>query len=204
MIKVLLLLLLGNFSLNLLAGTEPPSAATGAKPERDIFRYHSFGIESGFLCQVGHFTDIDYRLVPTQLAWRSPRMFGWDLESAGSISVRNRAALLGTWVAEGPEHHYFGFMFSPSLEYWNAAQTFSLYLGSGGGMGWIDSQAVPSGQGQDFTLNWFGHFGLERVLTETLSLRAGAMFQHMSNGGATRPNPGIDAVGFTLGLSWRL
>jgi len=41
------------------------------------------------------------------------------------------------------------------------------------------------------------------VLTDTVSLRAGAMFQHMSNGGATDPNPGIDALGFTIGCSWR-
>ena len=33
-------------------------------------------------------------------------------------------------------------------------------------------------------------------------LNAGIMYQHMSNGGMTKPNPGIDALGFTLGYSW--
>jgi hypothetical protein len=28
------------------------------------------------------------------------------------------------------------------------------------------------------------------------------MYQHMSNEGQTKPNPGIDALGFTLGYSW--
>ena len=28
------------------------------------------------------------------------------------------------------------------------------------------------------------------------------MFQHMSNGGQTKPNPGIDALGFTPGCGW--
>jgi hypothetical protein len=67
----------------------------------------------------------------------------------------------------------------------------------------VDSQGVPGGQGQDFTLNWFAHLGVQQVLTDRMSLRAGAMFQHMSNGGATDPNPGIDAIGFTLGISRR-
>jgi lipid A 3-O-deacylase len=33
-------------------------------------------------------------------------------------------------------------------------------------------------------------------------MRVGVMFQHISNGGATDPNPGINALGFTVGLSW--
>jgi long-subunit fatty acid transport protein len=78
-----------------------------------------------------------------------------------------------------------------------------VYAGAGGGFGLIDSQGVEGGQGQDFTLNWFGHLGLQRVINDSLTLRVGTMFQHMSNGGATSPNPGIDAVGFTVGASWK-
>jgi hypothetical protein len=61
---------------------------------------------------------------------------------------------------------------------------------------------VPGGQGQDFTLNWFAQLGLRRELTENLSLLGGAYFLHHSNGGQTSPNPGIDALGFTVGLGW--
>jgi lipid A 3-O-deacylase len=178
-------------------------AVCAIEPERMDSR-QDWSVESGLLVQAGHFTPIDYRLVPTQLAWRSRRMFGWDLEGGATLGVRNRLALLATWVAEGPEHQYLGMMASPSLEYWNASQSLGFYLGAGGGVGWIDSQGVLGGQGQDFTLNWFGHFGVEFKLTRDVNLRAGAMFQHMSNGGATEPNPGIDAVGMTVGLSWRL
>jgi lipid A 3-O-deacylase len=169
-----------------------------------IDRDWSFGVETGYLTQVGQSTDIDYRLVPTQLAFRSPRMFGKDFADGSRLSVRNRLALLGTWIAEGPESQYLGFMASPSLEYWNSAQTFAIFAGSGGGVGWIDSQGVPGGQGQDFTLNWFAQAGVQVVLTPQMSLTAAAMFQHMSNGGATDPNPGIDAVGISVGLTWRL
>ncbi len=171
--------------------------------ERPIYRHNAFDIESGMLWEVGHYTSIDYRLVPTEFVWRTPRWFGYNFDSGATISLRNRFALIGTWVAKGPEHQYIGFSASPSIEYWNKDCTWSVYAGSGGGAGVIDSQGVEGGQGQDFTLNWFAQLGVEHVLTNTLSIRAGGMFQHMSNGGATSPNPGIDAIGFTLGASWK-
>jgi hypothetical protein len=31
----------------------------------------------------------------------------------------------------------------------------------------------------------------------------GAYFIHHSNGGQTSPNPGIDALGFTIGMGWQ-
>jgi hypothetical protein len=34
------------------------------------------------------------------------------------------------------------------------------------------------------------------------SVNAGVFFQHLSNGGATDPNPGLNAVGPAIGLSW--
>lgn len=203
--SLVLLAVVGTLSLNVAkAGT--PTAAPASTPIADDFkqyRQNSFDLESGMLWQIGHNTPIDYRLVPTQLSWRTPRMFGLDFSDGSSLSVRNRFTLIGTWVEEGPESHYFGFSLSPSVEYWNAKQTWSVYAGAGGGCGLIDSQDVVGGQGQDFTLNWFAHLGLQHVLSDSLTLRVGAMFQHMSNGGATDPNPGIDALGFTLGASWK-
>lgn len=193
-------------ALLLAAATCPaqsPAPATLSPQVKPIYEAHAIDLESGLLFQSGSSTTLDYRLVPTQIAWRSPRALGYDFKSGASLSLRHRVALLGTWMAEGAENHYFGVMLSPSVEYWNAAQTFGIYFGAGGGVGWVDSQGVPGGQGQDFTLNWFAHLGVQQVLTERMSLRAGAMFQHMSNGGATNPNPGIDAVGFTVGISRR-
>jgi lipid A 3-O-deacylase len=179
------------------------SCSTARADSTPIWRESAVDFETGLLAQVGHNTPIDYRLVPTQLAWRSPRVFGYDFAGGASLLLRHRVSALGTWVAEGPEHQYLGFMFSPCVEYWNAAQTRAIYTSAGGGLGWIDSQGVVGGQGRDLTLNWFAQLGVQQVLTDTLSLRVGAMFQHMSNGGATDPNPGIDALGVTLGCSWR-
>jgi hypothetical protein len=159
-------------------------------------------IETGVLWEIGTGTTIPYRLVPTQLSWRSPRAFGWTLPDGSTLLVRHRLALIGTWVEHGPESHYIGFSGSPSVEWWDKTGQWSLFTGSGGGFGVIDSRGVKGGQGQDFTLNWFIRGGIEHVVARNVRLSAGIMYQHMSNGGATKPNPGIDALGFTLGYSW--
>jgi hypothetical protein len=158
-------------------------------------------VEHGLLWQVGKSTPLSYRLMPTQLSWRSREAFGWQLRS-GRIAIRNRATLLGTWVQQGPESYYIGVAGSPSIEWWNRRGTFCAYSGAGGGVGWLDSQGVLGSQGQDFTLNWFARAGVEHISSRHIRWSAGVMFQHMSNGGQTNPNPGIDALGLTLGWTW--
>ncbi len=161
----------------------------------------SVTLESGMLWQAGSGTTLSYRLAPTQFSWRSVEALGVGFEGGSRLLIRHRFTLLGTWVQQGPESAYIAVAASPSVEWWNAAGTWALYGGAGGGFGLIDSGAVEGGQGQDFTLNWFARAGVEHVLSRDISLTAGAMFLHLSNGGQTDPNPGIDAVGFTLGLS---
>jgi len=159
-------------------------------------------VESGVLWEIGTGTPIAYRLVPTQLSWRSREAFGWSLADGSRILFRHRLALIGTWVQHGPESHYLGFSGSPSVEWWDKSGKWSLFTGSGGGFGFIDSQGVKGGQGQDFTLNWFIRGGIEHVTAHNARMSAGIMYQHMSNGGQTKPNPGIDALGFTFGYGW--
>ncbi len=159
-------------------------------------------LESGLLWQVGHNTPLSYRLVPTQLSWRSAEFMGHGFADGSRLVVRHRLTLIATWIQSGPESHYVGVAGLPSVEWWNKSGTWSLYGGAGGGVGAIDSRGVSGGQGQDFTLNWFARGGLEHVVSRNVRLSVGAMFQHLSNGGQTDPNPGIDAVGVTLGWSW--
>ncbi len=175
---------------------EPPTA----RP----WESHAWTVETGALWEIGTGTPIPYRLVPTQLSWRSARAFGWNFSDGSTLLVRHRLTLIGTWVQHGPESHYIGISGSPSVEWWDKTGTWSLFTGSGGGFGAIDSRGVKGGQGQDFTLNWFIRGGIEHVVAKNRLLSAGIMYQHMSNGGQTKPNPGIDALGFTLGYSWGL
>lgn len=194
----LLALLLALISSVTHAGTPPAQpAATASAPCESS----ALDLETGLLWQVGSNTPIEYLLMPTQLIWRSGSVWNWDFES-GSLVVRNRLAFQATGVIEGPETVYLALSGAPSLEWWDHSGNWSAALAVGGGAGYIDSQDVVGGQGQNFTLNWFARFGVSRQIADGLHLNAGVMFQHMSNGGATDPNPGIDALGFTVGCSW--
>jgi lipid A 3-O-deacylase len=164
----------------------------------------TFNLESGLLWEIGTGTPIAYRLVPTLLSWRSAEFLGYELPNGSRIVLRHRVTVVGTWIEHGPEHRYFALDGSPSLEWWDKSGTWSMYGGAGGGAGFIDSQGVKGGQGQDLTLNWFIRGGIEHITSTNTHLTAGIMYQHMSNGGMTKPNPGIDALGFTLGFSLKL
>jgi lipid A 3-O-deacylase len=163
----------------------------------------AFTLESGVLWQVGASTPFPYRLWSTQLSWRSAPFFARALADGSRIVVRHRLTLVGTLIGQGPESHYVAIAGSPSVEWWDRTGTWSAFFGSGGGAGAIDSSGIAGGQGQDFTLNWFVRGGLEHVPARHLRWSAGLLYQHLSNGGMTRPNPGIDALGFSLGCSWR-
>jgi hypothetical protein len=175
--------------------------ATEPAPARP-WETSALNLETGVLWEIGTGTPIAYRLVPTQLSWRSPRVFGWDFSDGSRLVVRHRLTLLADWVEHGPEKHYVGFSGSPSVEWWDKTGRWSLFTGSGGGLGWIDSREIKGGMGQDLTLNWFIRGGLEHVVANGKRFSAGIMYQHMSNANMTKPNPGIDALGFTAGYSW--
>jgi lipid A 3-O-deacylase len=163
----------------------------------------ALSIETGILWEVGHGTPLAYRLVPTQLSWRSAEAFGHEFADGSILLVRHRITLLGTWIESGPETHYIAIDGSPSIEWWNKEGTWALVGGSGGGLGGLDSTGVKGAEGQDFTFNWFGRLGIEHIISPGRSVSAGIMYQHMSNGGQTKPNPGIDALGFAFGYAWR-
>lgn len=161
-------------------------------------------LESGYTWNVGSNTPIDYEIVPTQLTLRTPtHLSWWEDENGARLVVRGRFSLMMETFTVGPESGYLGLSGSPSIEYWFPDAKTSAFFCIGGGIGLTDSTNVPGGQGQDFTLNWFAHLGLRREIAEDLSLLGGVYFVHHSNGGATTPNPGIDALGFTVGLGWR-
>lgn len=160
--------------------------------------------ESGYLENIGSNTPLDYEIVPTQFTFRSPTVLNWFAGDDGSrLIVRSRFSLLAESIVKGPEDFYFGINGAPSIEYWFPNEKTSIFYSIGGGVGWTNSTSVPGGQGQDFTLNWFSQLGLRQEIAPNLSILGAAYFIHHSNGGQTDPNPGIDALGFTVGLGWR-
>lgn len=160
-------------------------------------------LESGYLWKVRANSPLDYEVIPTQLTLRSPIVWTlWQDESGQRIVVRNRFSAIAEAITEGPEDYYFGLSAAPSVEYWFPSNQTSLFFSIGGGFGWLNSTGGTGGQGQDFTFNWFSQLGIRQKISERLSVLAGAYFVHHSNLGMTDPNPGIDALGFTLGCSW--
>jgi hypothetical protein len=168
----------------------------------DSWSRPALDFESGLLFQTGSSTPIEYRLLVNQLSYRSGPQFSFDGPNESVVVVRSRFSLLGTAFLEGPESHYVALSAAPSIEWWSPERDWSLFLAVGGGVGVLDSTDVEGGQGQDVTLNWFANLGMRYQVSEDWALHGGALFQHLSNGGATDPNPGIDVVGFSLGAGF--
>lgn len=161
-------------------------------------------LESGYLWNVGHNTAIDYEIVPTQLTLRSPVAWTWWEDDAGAkLVIRHRFSALFESITKGPEDYYLGLAAAPSVEYWFPSQKTSAFFSIGGGLGVTNSSGGEEGMGQDLTFNWFTQLGLRQKITEDISLLGGLYFLHHSNLGLTDPNPGIDALGFTLGCGWK-
>ena len=125
--------------------------------------------------------------------------------AGGDLVIRHRFSLLLEPIVEGPEDYYFGLAASGSLEWWNKPRTFSLFFAAGGGLGWMNSQGyeVEGAQGQDLNFNWFLYAGARCLCWDRVSLSLGLYYQHISNTGLDDVNPGIDALGPMLGMTWR-
>ena len=177
------------------------SPAHAIEPAGDAADKWSLDFETGAMWRVSGNTWIDYLVLPQIISLRSPEHIRFDLMGR-DLTVRARASLLIEPIATGPESLYVGFSASPSIEWWLAPDLACWYASVGGGVGWIDSQGVDGGQGQDFTLNWFATTGLRWYLRPDFAVNAGVFFQHLSNGGATDPNPGLDSLGPMIGCTW--
>ena len=171
----------------------------------DPLDHWEVSFESGALWRVGHNgTPLDYTILPQIITFKSPTAFELGKIGGGDLVMRHRISLLLEPIVEGPEHYYFGVSGSGSLEWWNASRTFSLFFAAGGGVGWMDSKGyeVEGGAGQDLNFNWFLYSGARYMVCQQVSVSLGLMYQHVSNTGLDDVNPGIDALGPILGVTW--
>lgn len=161
-------------------------------------------IETGYLTKVKHNSPLDYRIVPTQWVWRSPAAFDiWKAENGTRLLFRHRLALVTETIPRGAEDYYIGFSGAPSFELWFPNEKTAMFYSIGGGAGYINAKGVEGGQGQHLTLNWFTQLGIRHQLSKNMGLSGSTYFVHHSNGGMTKPNPGIDALGYTIGLNFK-
>jgi hypothetical protein len=172
----------------------------------DPVRHWEVAGESGVLWRVtGSATPLSYTVLPQILTVKSPLVGTIRPLAGGDFVVRNRFSLLVEPITAGPEHHYLGASASGLLEWWNHRRTCALFLASGGGIGWLDSkgQRVAGAQGENFNFNWLVYPGVRCIWNRSLSASLGAYFQHVSNSGFNKVNPGLNAIGPMLSLGWR-
>ena len=106
-------------------------------------------------------------------------------------------------IFRGPENHYFGLSFGFRYNFVQGNSRFLPYFSGGVGLGWIDSHAdIPGAQGQDFTFNILTAAGISYKVDNHWKLDVGLLYQHLSNGGQTDPNPSLNLLGPQVGLSY--
>ena len=172
----------------------------------DPLDHWEFSFESAGLWRVGgNGSQLGYVILPQILTLKSPTGFHLGHIGGGDLVLRNRfSLLLEPIVRGGAEDYYFGASASGSIEWWNQPRTFSLFFAAGGGVGWMNSKGyeIEDAQGQDFNFNWFMYAGARYMVWQQVSLSLGLMYQHISNQGNDDINPGIDALGPVLGVTW--
>ena len=105
-------------------------------------------------------------------------------------------------IFRGPENYYYGISIGLRYNFLLRGSRFTPYVSGGVGLGWIDSHANINGaQGQDFTFNVLSAAGVSYKIDEQWKANLGLVFEHLSNGGQTDPNPSLNLLGPQIGLT---
>lgn len=161
--------------------------------------------ESGALWRVGGGgSQLDYVLLPQLLTWRTPEVMHRSVGGRDLI-MRSRFSVLVEPFAKGPESCFVGGAAGGLLEWWNFRRSQAFFFSGGGGVGLMDSKGyeIEGAQGQDFNFHWFAYAGSRFQWAHGMSASLGVYFQHVSNTGLDEVNPGIDACGPMVNISWR-
>jgi lipid A 3-O-deacylase len=111
--------------------------------------------------------------------------------------------LMAEPIIRGVENHYFGLNFGGRYNFVQPGWRIVPYLSGGLGLGWIDSHPDMIGsQGQDFTFNILTGAGFSYQIDEHWKVDAGILYQHLSNGGQTDPNPSLNLIGPQIEVSY--
>jgi lipid A 3-O-deacylase len=117
----------------------------------------------------------------------------------------NQVYLLGMAepIFRGPENHYFGLSTGFRHVFVRPGWRLQPYASGGVGLGFIDStDEFRQGQGQDFTFNILTAVGVDYLVNEHWKVNVGALYQHLSNGGQTDPNPSLNLIGPQIGATY--
>ena len=106
-------------------------------------------------------------------------------------------------IFRGPENRYFGISMGFRHVFVQPGWRIQPYASGGVGAGFIDStDQFRQGQGQDFTFNILTQVGFDYLVNEHWKFNIGALYQHLSNGGQTDPNPSLNLIGPEVGVTY--
>ena len=180
------------------AGTEGPSAISvhdELNPER-----FELALESGYLfgfINSPHSYEIGAEFLAARVRWGVLDRDDW-LRGYNQFYL----SAVGEPIFRGIENHYFGLNFGLRYNFVQSGARFVPYVSGGVGLGWIDSHSsIPGAEGQDFTFNILSAVGVTYRMNEHWNVNAGILYQHLSNGGQTDPNPSLNLIGPQVGLT---
>ncbi len=106
-------------------------------------------------------------------------------------------------IFRGPENFYYGISLGFRYNFVPPGSRLQPYISGGVGLGWIDSHAdVFGAQGQDFTFNILSAIGVSYKVNDHVKISVGALYEHLSNGGQTDPNPSLNLFGPQIGVTY--
>ena len=179
---------------------QPLFAATESSEPLDPPRWE-VAVQSGYL--LGVFGNPDsYEIAPEFITGR----IRWGVNNADNWTRGYNQfclTLMAEPIIRGVENHYFGVNFGGRYNFVRPNWRLIPYFSGGLGLGWIDSHPDMRGsQGQDFTFNILTAIGVAYEIDDHWKIDIGALYEHLSNGGQTDPNPSLNLIGPQVGVSY--
>jgi len=180
------------------AGVEPPPVVTATEEFNP--QGFEFAIESGYLFGAIN-PPTSYEIGAEFLTAR----IRWGVVHDTWLRGYNQfyVSAMAEPIFRGIENHYFGFDLGMRYNFVRPGSRFVPYISGGVGAGWIDSHPeIPGGQGQDFTFNILSAAGVSYSVNDHWKINVGALYEHLSNGGQTDPNPSLNLFGPQVGMNY--
>jgi opacity protein-like surface antigen len=181
------------------AGTETAVVSAGRtelNPER-----FDLALESGYLfgfINSPHSYEIGAEFLTGRVRWGVMDRDDW-LRGYNQFYV----SAIAEPIFRGIENHYFGLNFGVRYNFVPSGSRLNPYVSYGMGLGWIDSHPEIFGaQGQDFTFNILSAAGVAYQIDDHWKANVGVLYQHLSNGGQTDPNPSLNLIGPQVGVTY--
>ena len=112
-------------------------------------------------------------------------------------------SLMAEPILRGIENHYFGINTGLRYNFVRPGSRITPYISGGLGLGFIDSHSEFEGaQGQNFTFNILTAAGVSYKFNDRWRGELGVLYEHLSNGGQTDPNPSLNLLGPQIGITY--